>query len=235
MKKHGFTLAEVLVTLGIIGVVAALTTPALIQNVGNAKVGPKLQKAVATFETASEMMLTDQNSNSLLGIATTAPNLGKTLGQYMKLNSTTCTNSDNSIINYKAYSGGTGSGAHDLGTPYLSDDGVLYYIQMLATRESVHSDYADIPNNQRIGKVYVDVNGKEGPHVIGKDLFVFALYNDGTLRPWGGRAYLRNKKASEITETWQHGSNACNKDGVSGKGETCAGSIFDNGMKIIYQ
>ena len=39
MKKNkGFTLAEVLVTLGIIGVVAALTTPALIQNVGDAKI-----------------------------------------------------------------------------------------------------------------------------------------------------------------------------------------------------
>ena len=30
--KKGFTLAEVLITLGIIGVVAALTLPSLIQN-----------------------------------------------------------------------------------------------------------------------------------------------------------------------------------------------------------
>ena len=30
MKKSGFTLAEVLITLGIIGVVAALTAPALV-------------------------------------------------------------------------------------------------------------------------------------------------------------------------------------------------------------
>lgn len=32
MKKYGFTLAEVLITLGIIGVVAALTIPTLMQN-----------------------------------------------------------------------------------------------------------------------------------------------------------------------------------------------------------
>lgn len=31
-NQKGFTLAEVLITLGIIGVVAALTLPALIQN-----------------------------------------------------------------------------------------------------------------------------------------------------------------------------------------------------------
>ena len=32
MKKNAFTLAEVLITLGIIGVVAAMTLPTLIQN-----------------------------------------------------------------------------------------------------------------------------------------------------------------------------------------------------------
>lgn len=57
-----------LVTLGIIGVVAALTTPALIQNVGNAKVGSKLAKAKATFETAAEMMLTENSSNTIMSI-----------------------------------------------------------------------------------------------------------------------------------------------------------------------
>ena len=33
LKKTGFTLAEVLITLGIIGVVAAMTLPAVITNV----------------------------------------------------------------------------------------------------------------------------------------------------------------------------------------------------------
>lgn len=32
MKNYGFTLAEVLVTLGIIGVVSAMTIPTLMQN-----------------------------------------------------------------------------------------------------------------------------------------------------------------------------------------------------------
>ena len=57
MKKFGFTLAEILITLGIIGVVAALTTPALVKNTGHAKVGPALSKFVNTFETGAEEML----------------------------------------------------------------------------------------------------------------------------------------------------------------------------------
>ena len=35
MKKNGFTLAEVLITLGVIGVVAALTLPLLNQDVAS--------------------------------------------------------------------------------------------------------------------------------------------------------------------------------------------------------
>ena len=34
--KHGFTLAEVLITLGIIGVVAAMTIPSLMLNMNTA-------------------------------------------------------------------------------------------------------------------------------------------------------------------------------------------------------
>ena len=46
MIKKGFTLTELLITLGIIGVVAALTAPALNINANNAKAGPALAKAV---------------------------------------------------------------------------------------------------------------------------------------------------------------------------------------------
>ena len=37
IKKNAFTLAEVLITLGIIGIVAAITIPTLINNVQDAQ------------------------------------------------------------------------------------------------------------------------------------------------------------------------------------------------------
>lgn len=64
-SKLGFTLAEVLITLGIIGVVAALTAPALVKNSGRAKVGPALAKFVNTFETGMSQMMTDGNISTL--------------------------------------------------------------------------------------------------------------------------------------------------------------------------
>ena len=62
-KREGFTLAEVLITLAIIGVVAALTTPAIIRNSQNAKIGPQLSKIVTTFENAAQLAGVEQEKH----------------------------------------------------------------------------------------------------------------------------------------------------------------------------
>lgn len=51
-KENGFTLAEVLITLGIIGVVAAMTLPALIQKNNNKVVEARLQKFYSAINQA---------------------------------------------------------------------------------------------------------------------------------------------------------------------------------------
>ncbi|MDR1167662.1 MAG: type II secretion system GspH family protein [Heliobacteriaceae bacterium] len=53
--KKGFTLAEVLITLGVIGVVAALTTPALIQNYRKHAIEIKLKKVYSVMNQALKM------------------------------------------------------------------------------------------------------------------------------------------------------------------------------------
>ena len=55
MKKTGFTLAEVLITLGIIGVVAAMTIPTLIANTNSQKFRSQFKKTVSTMNQAGLM------------------------------------------------------------------------------------------------------------------------------------------------------------------------------------
>ena len=55
MKRSGFTLAEVLITLGIIGVVAAMTIPNLIANTNGAKFRSQFKKTVSTLNQAGLM------------------------------------------------------------------------------------------------------------------------------------------------------------------------------------
>ena len=54
-KRYGFTLAEVLITLGIIGVVAAMTIPTLMSNTNSAKFRSQFKKSISTLNQAGLM------------------------------------------------------------------------------------------------------------------------------------------------------------------------------------
>ncbi len=90
MKKNGFTLAEVLITLAIIGVVATLTLPALMTNTQEqqSKTGLKkgintlteaaqMNQAIAGFDYASfnETSTNDTESQSLFGLLANRTNI----------------------------------------------------------------------------------------------------------------------------------------------------------------
>lgn len=55
MKKYGFTLAEVLITLTIIGVVAMMTLPALMTNVQEQQAKTGIKKGINTLTEAAQM------------------------------------------------------------------------------------------------------------------------------------------------------------------------------------
>ena len=59
-KKSAFTLAEVLITLGIIGIVAAMTLPALIQNYQKKQTVSQLKKA---YSVISQALVSSQYDN----------------------------------------------------------------------------------------------------------------------------------------------------------------------------
>ena len=64
-KKCAFTLVEVLITLTVIGIVAALASPALNTAIQKSKVGPSLRKFISTMENANEHLLGDAEENTL--------------------------------------------------------------------------------------------------------------------------------------------------------------------------
>ena len=61
MKKRAFTLAEVLITLGIIGVVSAMTIPALINNVRAVKLRSQFNKAYSEVQQAFKLMADNES------------------------------------------------------------------------------------------------------------------------------------------------------------------------------
>ena len=254
MKKLGFTLAEVLITLGIVGVVAALTAPALVQNAGSAQIGPKLAKAVNTIEVATESCLVAEGASKVTAIASgTAPadfgtSFGEKLSNYMKIseisNKSLKGKWEGSVI--KAYNGGayrsesgpfnnSTFGAGTFSSPavkFMSKDGMIYSFYYTNRMLSKANNASATPSKQIIGTVAIDINGTAKPNTGGKDIFLFSWFNDGSLKPVGSTGW--NPFAPEIDDDNLHWTKACNDKKVT-SGWACAGSIFENNLKIIYQ
>ena len=66
MKKFGFTLAEVLITLGVIGVVAAMTMPTLIKEYQKHVWVNQLKKSVSTIENGFKMAMAESGVDKLV-------------------------------------------------------------------------------------------------------------------------------------------------------------------------
>lgn len=69
MKKFAFTLAEVLITLGIIGVVAALTLPSLVANYQKKVWVNQFKKTVSTLEQGFQKMMAEDGVDQLISLS----------------------------------------------------------------------------------------------------------------------------------------------------------------------
>ena len=206
MKKSGFTLAEVLITLGIVGVVAALALPSLIADTTKQQIGPKLAKAVSSFEQANEALLSENGVDYLTDVYSDAKVYVEALGNYMK-----CSRD---------------------GATLTAKDGVSYTINSdLST--STSESYK--PHNNYVkSTVTVDLNGPSSPNVSSEDIFKFGLYNDGTLRPVGGDIVWNADGAGKANTKW-NSSGKCEADTEPGTPDYCAGHIFANNFKVLYK
>ncbi len=211
MKKNGFTLAEVLLSLGIVGIVAAVTLPTLILNVEKRKVGPSVMKAVNTLESASTLALQVNDARKLSEIKKGSQTKLSLCGEILK---------DFTKITQIPYSPKTGSPSS--GTSYATKDGIVI----------LDSGYQD---DKGAYFVTIDINGERGPNKAGKDLFEMYVLEDGIVAPVG--SYLCTQKIGG--EYWQEKCKTVDKNDESTKGtpgdaNTCAGSIVDNGGRVLY-
>ena len=84
----------------------------------------------------------------------------------------------------------------------------------------------------------IDINGvKTKPNQFGKDMFFFSVDNSGAVLPHGSRAWSFANGDSSYAHTWDKNDTpyACNENKVAPEGYGCAGSIFENNLKVIYQ
>ncbi|MBO6087089.1 type II secretion system protein [bacterium] len=265
--KKGFTLAEVLITLGVIGVVAALTMPTLIDRYNKKVWVNQLKKSYSIVEQGFQKMMADEEVFDLSNVSVfsaLSSNKNVSCSASYTENGEIC----QPILQHvkKYFKGEYGVLGHDIYTfdkseKLVSKDRGIYQLPDGTQIDFYFSDFAS-PNDcktikengghicKRLGFSMIDINGKKGPNLIGRDVFYFTIGEDGKLYPSNG---IDDALICDIPQIngnifyWRNIDYYCGKPnmlihhnakndlgflGVSGEG--CAARIMENGWVMDY-
>lgn len=175
--KKGFTLAETLITLGIIGVVAALTIPTLIEKYQKKVTVNQIKAAYSLLQQAVQASEADNGDITGWEALDASAYAEKYLLPYLKVAkrcgsyaynhiSSGCFPDNDSFYKLDGKILGLGGSCRD---PGWWDKSVLSNGMLLAicagTGEPVNAAF-----------ILVDVNGFKGKSIVGKDVFGFKLF-----------------------------------------------------------
>lgn len=228
-----FTLAEVLITIGIIGVVAALTIPPLIQRSQEQNAVIQLKKTYTTLSNAYNRAVADNGSPSGWGL-TSATNYDpviavKMMGYFTPyLNVTQDCGSASSNIG--CFPNGTyqyrtapnvwvswvninTNSANQFARVRLADGSGLAMVYPEAGCNCSWNYGNTFALQSVCGSILVDIDGPKGPSKVGTDLFIFYLTNYGVI------------PAGTVPETQKPFSSQCKTSGGWG----CTAWVLYNG------
>ncbi len=180
-QKSGFTLAEVLITLGIIGIVAALTMPSIVAKYRKKVLKTELKKTYNELQQINLNFIKDTGYNIceynwMLAnggetvMTATVDTTAKIVSYYKGKGKDLHNKFNNDVKNL------TGNKANI----YMFDDGNMWNFM----RKTFYSDYG-YPS-EKCMVITVDVNGyHQKPNQLGVDMFSFRPTKDGRVIPLG--------------------------------------------------
>ena len=217
IRRAAFTLAEVLITLGIIGVVAAMTMPSVIGHYKKQETISKLKKAYTSINQALKMSEIDNGEYEYwdegfgLGAEQYLQKYWLPYFNVLKI----CKSYDEcgyqSVYPWTLLNGNQSSlifSNPNYRIPFITTDGILYSISIAKGEDD---DYTT--NSQ----IHIDINSSKGPNIYGKDIFVFTRVKDKGILPYCYE-YTDNKIASSCSKT--------------GDGTCCSQLIMMNGWQF---
>ena len=249
-KKAAFTLAEVLITLGIIGVVAAVTLPTLVANYQKTVWVNQLKKTYSTLNEGFKQIVANEGCTTLecAGLSGTGNDTGfdfsnantkdKFVKEFKLENVFVGEPPSNSIYNYKVK---TLSGYElSFQEAFIPDN------EYTLSGTTTSGEIISIVVAAWIGPIIVvDINGLKSPNTIGRDIFMFSYfdYNDSVMVvPFFSRNHINWYQTLDTTsiETEEERIQAVNSscsviDESTGMDSmTCAEKIIMDGWKMNY-
>lgn len=175
--KRGFTLAEILITLVVIGVIAAITIPVLINQTKNNELINAFKKTYSSISNGIRLSQA-KDGNDIFVIEGDNLDATRNFMKYLKPHLSTIKDCGFSTgedacfpnVEYKYLDGATFG--------YLSTVGNSYKLRL-----SDGSSVAFIAYPSGNINIYIDVNGDKAPNVFGKDTFVLVANMTDNVAP----------------------------------------------------
>ena len=202
VSRIGFTLAEVLITLGIIGVVAAMTMPSLIANHREKETVVRLKKAYSTLSNAYIGVLNEYGDPSTWDVESW-DDVALMFSKYMKnvkickLGAKGCFAS----VDRKDLLNNTVDNIGGSAAIVINDGTIVGFDSQVEIEEALNGDFFQFE---------VDINGDKLPNRWGVDTFTFNVTKD-KVTPRGGadthaRQLMCNPSSDTTTAGWWNGS-----------------------------
>ena len=165
-KRFGFTLAEVLITLGIIGVVAAMTMPSLMNSTQGAQYKAAYKKALSAISQAVTLnvALDDYNFADTVGTGTDS---AQSMYTMFKNRMNIVKTATGSTAGYDIYTSKNGtSSTLTQGSNYVLffNDGIAFSFPQNAEACTKDSTKGDFDKTKCRG--FIDVNGEKAPNRV---------------------------------------------------------------------
>lgn len=254
--KLAFTLSEVLITLAIIGIVASMTIPTLINKFEKVQYIAGFKKAYAEFQNMLKQYMAEEGVSDLsqTPLYTSGSVDFKVwddiIHKYFKVIQA-CQSTDTECNIFRdhytlSHSTTTNSYNHPYTYYFCSVDGMCFCVNLRTTECKM--DYSVNSNMKGLcGYINIDVNGNKLPNVEGRDFMnAFAISPDGNLFPEYGEAYAKyESRSSNWRNTGYYWANpggngfSCGTPGSSKlpdsvNGDGCLARVMEEGWQMNY-
>ena len=238
---RAFTLSEVLITLGVIGIVAAMGIPALVNNYQKREYVSRFKKV---YSQLNEVLVGMANDGGCIGdLACTGfmhhgqNYLGDEISKRFKIYKNCGPAKQKGCwptsvnLNYDG-SGATANLDDYADYKIITADGFSIMINVYGDdcKQKWWTNSRTKHMQKYCGYVFIDVNGLKKPNYLGRDIFRVAITNNPTvgLYPAGG---LDDR--TDGVDRWWNGSNKSCYEGNKA-GMYCAGRVIEEGWEMNY-
>ncbi len=213
-QKCAFTLAEVLITLAVIGVVAAMTIPSLVQSYKKSVVETRLVKFYSTINQAINLAEVDYGNKTEWMVDDVDVLWDKYLKPYMKYSKEETIKSFIQVLDDKE---------RKFKRVYLSD-GSVFVFDIYKDTHGGHFYFCPFGKNCMIDNITPE---------FGSKIFIFGFWPNEELSQF---KYHKNKGVEPYLVNWDGNEDSLMNDGAgsckNGNGMYCTAIIQHNGWKI---